>query len=717
LFKGEEFTATTLPQQLPLPCPQLKDPPFFDFHADNAQVTYQLRLAADDAIWGLGETMGPVNKRGGCYRLFATDQSQHLSDLRSLYGSHPFFIIDGATKVGVLIDSPGEINLDLGFLDRSCLAIALAAEPHRLIFFNGQTVSDIISIYLKAVGRPYLPPKWAFGYHQSRWSYPSSRHVRDIAARMREEGIPCDAIFLDIDYMDDFKVFTTSQQRFADLPDLIKDLKKQGMRVIPIVDPGVKIEPGYAAYDTGVGGGFFIKNHEGAPAAVAVWPGYTHLPDFLRAEVREYWANLHQKFIEMGFEGFWNDMNEPALFFTTELIAALKTEADKFFGHPNPGIREFFKFDDAARNFAAREEAYRHLYHTTEEGQLIPHVKVHNVYAYFMAEATALAFARFMPGRRYFLISRASCIGSHRRCGVWTGDNHSWWEHLLLHMKMLVSLNMCGFFFVGADVGGFGGNATGELVTRWSQLAVLSPFFRNHAAISSRPQEPWAFDSETLSAVKQAVRLRYALLPHLYSEFMLSVMQTKPVIRSLWLEFPEEPGLSDVEDQILYGSSLMIAPIIQQSSRSRTLRLPHCRWLLWRVQSYENRTGMTVLNPGTHSISVAYDEVALLIRENSLIATCPPQDHVTDKPLTSLTLLGFVTDRATLRFYDDDGISDNSLDQHHGILELEVIKGPDTYCVKTNTKLTGNFTFALQEIHLELYDAGGTLTKITHVVA
>lgn len=683
-------------------------PDFLKVESGEEGTSLTYRMGADDFIYGLGEAMGGLNKRGRIYRLYNRDEPNHTPEKSSLYGSHPFLMIEGKESFGLLLDYPGAITIDAGFSHKDRLVITLESAHFDLYLFLSPDKEAVIKELLTLIGEPYLPPAWAFGYQQCRWSYPDRESVERIALQFRRRGIPCDAIYLDIDYMEDYKVFTVDESRFPRLKEMIGQLKEEGIKVIPIIDPGVKIEPGFSVYEDGLEEGLFCLDSRGRAFIAAVWPGLVHLPDFLNPEVRQWWGGLYKGLLELGAAGFWNDMNEPALFYTPEELAKVKREIAA--SPDNADIYSFFKLKERVGGLQNREEYFRSFYHREPSGQVISHHQVHNLYGFYMALAAESGLERLSPGKRHFLLSRSSYLGQHRTGGVWTGDNASWWEHILLNIKMLINLNMCGFFYCGADTGGFGCDASAELVIRWSQLALFSPLFRNHAALGTRSQEPFAFDEESEKIITETIRLRYGLLPYIYSSFAAAVQELRPFITPLSLSF-EGRRVREVEDQFMAGRSLMAAPIYSPNSRGRYVHLPHCRWLYWAASSYEKRACL-LYEAGDHYIEAGLAETPIFIKENSLIIMSEPLNYVGEREVKELTVLGLVTTQARVVYYYDDGESVGYRDGEYSELIITLIREsegpPFSFTLERHERLP----LPLERLSFEIYDEKGELWRM-----
>lgn len=626
-------------------------------------------LGEDDLVYGLGENVRGINKRGWRYVSFCSDDPHHTEDKTSLYGAHNFLLVDGAAgRFGLFWDYAGRVEFDVGYTRRDLLRITPADENYDLYVITGKSDVEIVREFRGLIGRSYIPPKWAFGYGQSRWSYPTEADVRAVARGHRENGIPLDSIYLDIDYMQDYRDFTVDPEKFPDLKALAADLARAHIHLVPIIDAGVKIEPGDPTYESGKAAGYFCKDAQGADFVGAVWPGPVHFPDFFQKEAREWFGRRYQTLVDQGIEGFWNDMNEPAIFCTPRGIQAVRDElADCRAAHW--GLDRVFALRDQLNDLANHPEDYRNIYHQVD-GRMVCHAQVHNLYGANMTRAAGETFEALYPDRRILLFSRASCIGAHRYGGIWFGDNQSWWSHLALNLKMLPSANMCGFLFSGADLGGFGSDVTEDLLLRWLQLGVFTPLMRNHCAMGQRPQEAYQFSES--QAMARIIGIRYGLLPYLYSEFVQAALAGDMLFRPLHFDYPDDPRAAQVEDQLMLGKGLMIAPVLEQNATGRYVYLPEPMKLI-RMRSTSDYD-QEVLPAGHHDIPVGLRELIFFIRPGCVVPLAQAAMSVAEIDTQHLTLLHFVRQgTGTYVLYDDDGYTrDYQAAAHYRTLRVTV---------------------------------------------
>ena len=674
------------------------------------EVVFSRPLPEDTEIYGLGQTMGSINKRGGRYRMYAIDDFLHTPEKESLYGSHPFLIWKSKTEVfGVFVDYPGEIIFDVGFTDKGLLTITTATDQLDFYFLEGSSINDLAKSFLSLVGKPFLPPRWSFGYHQSRWGYVTQEDVETIVEKFDTYQIPLDAVYLDLDYMDDFKVFTISEERFPKFVNMISSFKTKGIQVVPIIDPGVKIQKGYDVYEEGIKGKFFITGKDGQPFQASVWPGLTHFPDFLNPKALGWWGSKYKMLHDMGINGFWNDMNEPAIFYSPEgLEKSVKTLVETATKDKNLGIKFLFLVDEVKKSQNSRDDM-KSMFHHTESQGMVSQDQVHNLFGMKMAQAVKVGYDSFAPNVRYHLLSRSTYIGQHRFSGMWTGDNASWWEHLKLNIQQMCSLGLCGFYYAGADVGGFSFDSSGELLTRWNQLAVYMPLFRNHSNLFCKPQEPWAFDGETLEHSRNSIRFRYALLPYLYSTYIEALESSRPPIRMLGFDFEQDSRARSLDDQFLCGESLLAAPILTNQSRGRMVYLPGGNYIHWNVTSFADRSEVKILPQGDHYIASPLGSTPLFLRENTLLPLAEPGRN-SDSFGPFLEVLGLVTDQAFFTIHWDDGVSKNLKDRC--LLEIQVTHHKGQFSCGVHVQTGNGRHLPWRQVHFEIYDLSGKVHRI-----
>ena len=581
---------------------------------------FSYRLTQTDVVYGLGETMRGINKRGGRYVSFNTDDMRHRDDMPSLYSSHNFIIVDGREKFGAFFDTAACVTFAIDYQQSNQIDV-LCEQDVIVYLIDGESAYDVARQFLQIIGQSFIPPLWAFGYGQSRWGYKTKRDFNNVVAGYKKADIPLDFICMDIDYMDRYIDFTLDPKHFSDLKDYAKQMKEQGVHLVPIIDAGVKIEPGNETYEEGVKNGYFCVNENGKPFSAAVWPGMTHFPDFLQPKAREWFGNEYRKLTELGIDGFWNDMNEPAIFHS-----------------------EYSSPSDYQNDEKFRESDYKRFFHNVD-GKLIPHYDVHNIYGYMMTRAASEQLDKIMD-KRFLLFSRSSYIGSHRYGGIWTGDNHSCWEHLRQIVYQLPSLNMCGILYTGSDTGGFSGNTTRELLIRWLAVSAFTPLMRNPSMIFTKRQECYRFTN--VQQFKQVIDFRYRILPYLYSEYVKCALRRDMLFRPLSFAYGEKAN--HVEDQLLVGDSVMMTPILEKGKTTRNVYIPEEMTMV----RYDGSFHCQPVSEGIMEITVPIDEIVFFIRKGKLVPVGKGGKNTAELDLSDVTLLG---DGTEYEQYLDDGFT------------------------------------------------------------
>lgn len=602
-----------------------------DFSGSASEFT--LRLAEGESIFGLGESSGPFNKRGLIREFWNADVLGHAScihpGLKNLYVSIPFALSLREGRAGGLFwHNPGRQIWDIGCTEPEEFRLRAATGTLDVYLFLGPTPADVVARFTELTGRIPLPPRWALGYHQSRYGYANREELEQIAREFRRRKIPCDALHLDIHHMDGHRVFTFGRS-FPRPREMLARLARHGFKAVAIVDPGVKADPQFGVLKRGRARRAFVKTRGGRRDFVGkVWPGKSLFPDFLNPSVRHWWAQEQAAFQKLGLAGIWNDMNEPALFDTPGKTLPEACE------HLNPDFQAVAEPNQPSQVRSNRTS----------------HAALHNLYGSAMAEASHHGALLAAPDRRPFVLTRSAYAGIQRHAAVWTGDNSSTWEHLAESIPMLLNLSLSGVAFCGADVGGFLGDCTGELLTRWTQLAAFTPFFRNHANIDSRRQEPWAFGPRTEALCRDAITLRYQMLPYLECLFAEARRTGAPIMRPLLWHHPNDPAAVACDDQFLLGESLLVAPILRPGATARSVYLPRGLWFdFWSGGLYEG---------GQHIIAEAVAEhIPVFVRGGAAIPTGTPRQSLSGERDTTVNLHVWPHGRSQLVWHEDDGES------------------------------------------------------------
>jgi alpha-glucosidase len=593
---------------------------------------FQFRRTPEMRFFGLGEKQSPYERSGRAFRFWNVDVWADLPMMDVAHGDYdpdylsvPYLIIQqGDTFIGLLSDTPwpGVIATSMEAQVTQGLDIELAYPPAivlgaengipSLYCIYGPTLAELTRKLQRLIGTTPLPPLWALGYHQSRWGYRSRKDLEALADRFEEHKFPADGLWLDIDYMDGFRVFTFDRDSLPDPAGTAAKLKERGFRIVPILDPGVKRDPGYGVYESGRDRGVFCRNPAGTEFVGIVWPGWTVFPDFSLAETRKWWAGYAETFFATGFDGAWIDMNDPST------------------GPVDPMAMRF-------------------------EAGKSDHAAFHNQYALLMARATRKGLEEAHPDQRPFLLSRSGCTGSQKYAAHWTGDNFSNYHHLRRAIGKSLNLAMSGFPFNGPDVGGFGGHCAEALLIDWVKAACLFPFFRNHTMQGSRDQEPWAYSPEALKLIRRFVRLRYRLLPYLYNLFMEQEETGEAILRPLGYDFPDEARvLSGIDDQFMVGPWIMQAPFLEEDGGEREVVLPQGRW-------FRADAGGWIEGGRRITVKRRTETTPLFFREGALIPFQPGDIKDNRKELNRIGLLCCIPPdyqgESRWRYSADDGLS------------------------------------------------------------
>ena len=576
-------------------------------------------MSETDYFYGFGEKAGYLNKRGEKLTMWNTDvYAPHNPETDPLYQSIPFFITlrDGKAH-GVFFDHTFRSTFDLQSEEKY---YSFSADGGLLNYYVmvGPSPRDVLEQYTFLTGRMPIPPKWAIGYHQSRYSYETEEEVLTLAETFIKKEIPLDAIYLDIHYMDGYRVFTFDKNKFPNPEKMVTELKKLGIRIVPIVDPGVKQDVEYPIYKEGIQQDYFCKYIEGPVYIGDVWAGRSVFPDFTKKSVKEWWGTKHKYYTDLGIEGIWNDMNEPAVFNESKTM-------DLSVMHHNNGNPK-------------------------------SHRELHNLYGLLMSEATYEGLKKELNGLRPFVLTRAGYSGIQRYAAVWTGDNRSFWEHLQMTLPMIMNLGLSGVAFSGADVGGFAHNSNGELLTRWTQVGAFTPYFRNHSVLESVRQEPWSFGEKYEEIMKRYIELRYEWLPQLYTLFVESNRTGAPIMRPLFFEYPSDEQTYQISDQFMFGDNVIIAPIMEPGKTHRTVFLPEGRWVdYWTEEDYDGKQ--------YHLVKAELNTLPIFVKKGSMILHGQKKLSTNIKD-EKLFLHFYYEPNSTSSFtlYDDDGMTFSYLD-------------------------------------------------------
>ncbi len=551
------------------------------------------KMQGSEHFYGLGDKTGFLDKRHYEYEMWNTDNPMpHVDNFKVLYKSIPFFItLTDHDVFGIFVDNTYKTYFDMGYESEDYYYFGAADGNLDYYYIAGDSMSEVVSGYTYLTGTCPVPQKWTLGYHQSRWGYITQEDVEDVASKLRDNDIPCDALHFDIDYMNGYRVFTWNEDHYhGNAKGYLNSLAERGFKPVAIIDPGVKKDEDYTVYQEGSSKGYFVTSPDGTEYINTVWPGETAFPDFGRSEVRKWWSDKHQFLLEKGVRGVWNDMNEPMTF-----------------RGPMPDDLLF-----------------------RDEERLTNHKEMHNAYGHLMSKATFGGLKK-LDGRRPFVITRACYAGSQKYASTWTGDNHSLWTHLQMAIPQLCNLGLSGMPFCGTDVGGFGSNTTPELLVRWVEMGCFSPLFRNHGAKWARMQEPWQFGTEVMEIYRKYVKLRYHWLPYIYDQFFQGEKTGAPMMRPLVFHYENDKVARTCNDQFLCGANILIAPIVMQGATSRAVYLPEGCW-------YDYWTKERIQGPAWVLKEAPLDVCPIYIKAGSIIPTMEPVSFVGEKDSEVLCL-------------------------------------------------------------------------------
>lgn len=593
------------------------------------------------AYYGLGEKGGDLNKKGCYTENFNTDDPETDDDSITYYKTIPFYVaLKEEATYGIFFDNSFRSYFDMGMEMGDRIFFGAIGGQIQYYFIPGENIKEVVKNYTALTGRMEMPPLWSLGYQQCRFSYFSQEEVRELVKTFEEKDIPLDVVYLDIDYMDGFRVMTFKTPNFDDAAGLIGDLKEKGIRTITIIDPGVKVDEEYPVFKRGKEGNHFTKKLDGEIFIGAVWPGDSAFPDFSNKDCREWWKSELKKFIsEHGMDGIWNDMNEPCVF-NNDHKTMLET-----------------------------------CLHNSDNG-VIEHKEFHNRYGFEMSRCSKEAQEELHPNERGFSMTRATYAGGQRYSSVWTGDNMSLWSQMRMSISMNANLGISGFSFVGNDVSGFGLDSSEELFIRWMEMGPFIPIFRNHSNMYTRRQEPWAFGPRTEKIAKKSIELRYELLPYIYDLYYISHKEGLPIFRPMIMEYEKDMNLLNMREQFMLGENMLVAPVLYEGERSKTVYLPKGSWF--------NYFTMEKLQGGKwYKLPCELDEILVFVKEGSIIPTYNKKfRNVKERPKN--ILLKVFGENAKGFHYNDDGHTMEYLEGKYTYMGIEFVDGKEEFKLINN---------------------------------
>jgi alpha-glucosidase len=594
----------------------------FDPKAGNF-IAVSKKLGFDEHFYGLGEKAARLDKRRRSFVNWNSDTPGYTEGRDPIYQTIPFYLgLQRGVAYGIFFDNTYRSYFDFGRTSQQRVWFGAEGGELNYYFFYGPSIKKILGRYTELTGPMPLPPMWALGNQQSRWSYYPYTIVEEVAREYRARDLPLDVIHLDIDYMRGYRVFTFDAERFPNPKALSEKLARQGIKLVTIVDPGVKHEPPTAApdgryfvFEQGLERNYFQRRSNGELFVPRVWPGDSVFVDYTLPEARRWWGDLHRVYIDNGIAGIWNDMNEPSDF-----------------------------IDQTGKN---QLDVVSH-----DEGEKTTHAKNRNTFALLMARATYEGLEHLRPDQRPFVITRAGYAGIQRYATMWTGDTNSTWEALSLNIPMFTSLGLSGEPFVGSDIGGFIGRGNGELLVRSYQVGFLAPFCRNHKVVDGYDQEPWRFGKYYEDIIRKYLKLRYELLPFLYTTLEEAHRTGVPLFRPLLLNYQDDPNTYNIDDQFMIGDDLLVAPIMKPDLTRRLVYLPPGTWYdYWTNKRYAGGTMITVDAP--------LETVPLFVRAGAMIPTTLPRNYIGETSSDPITFNIYPDDKglAAGNLYEDDGVS------------------------------------------------------------
>ncbi len=578
------------------------------------------KMPPEENYYGLGDKAGPMNRRNRAFTNWNTDAFGWQESTDPLYKTIPFFIgLRKGLAYGLFFDNTYRSSFDFGKESADYFSFGAEGGDLNYYFIAGPEPKNIIERYTALTGRPPLPPLWTLGYQQCRYSYYPEARVREIARLLREKKIPADTIYLDIDYQEGYAPFTINRQYFPNFEKMVADLREQGFHVIAITDLHIKRFPdhGYAPFDSGIKNDVFVKNPDGSVYVGPVWPQESVFPDFTLTRVRDWWGALYKDFAAMGLAGYWNDMNEPAIFRYPQKTMPLD------------------------------------VVHRLDDGTTLDHRAIHNIFGMENARATYDGLRKLQPNERPFVLTRAAYAGAQRYAATWTGDNLATWNHLSMSTPTLLSMGLSGYPLVGDDIGGFGSSPPSDLLTRWYELGAFNPIFRNHAAKGTADHEPWVNGPEQEAIRRKYIELRYRLLPYIYTVTEETARTGIPLMRPVFLEYPHAEEFYGDDHDFLFGPDLFVAPVVTESTDAQGVFLPPGEWYdFWTVEKHTNKDQIN-LHP-------RIDEVPLYVRAGAIVPMQPLVQYTGEKPNGPLELRLYLPSSASAdecggSLYQDDG--------------------------------------------------------------
>lgn len=611
------------------------------------------KMQSQEAFYGLGDKPTDLNLRGKRLVNWGTDHYGYSKNSDPLYKNIPIYYgLHNGVAYGIFFDNSFQSHFDFGSERNTATSFWAHGGEMNYYFIAGPELLEVASRYTLLTGTPEMPPLWSLGFQQCKWSYYPEENVMEIARKMREYEIPCDAIYLDIDYMDGFRCFTWDLEKFPDPKGMVDRLRGMGFRTMVIIDPGIKVDKEYVVFTEGLEKGYFCRRPDGHFIKGKVWPGDCYFPDFTMPEVREWWAGLYKELIEdIGVAGVWNDMNEPALF---------EVQSKTF---PLDVLHDY-------------------------DGNLCSHRKAHNVYGMQMARATAEGVKRFSGGKRSLIITRSGYAGMQRYSSVWTGDNLATWEHLWLADVQAQRLSISGVSFCGSDIGGFIYEPSGELFIRWIQLGIFHPFCRVHSSGDHGNQEPWSFGEKYTQVFKKIIELRYRLLGYIYTSFYKYHKHGVPMLRPIVFYDQHDSNNYNRDHEFMCGPDLLVSPVTKEGARSRSLYLPKGKW-------YNYWTGEMSVGQREIHIDIDIESFPFFVKAGTTLALLPVQQYTDEFEYDTIDLNIYYNEGTySSEWYDDKHDDYAYEDGYYRLVRFE--QEADKELLRLKQEIEGSFKTAVK---------------------
>ncbi|HYW34295.1 MAG TPA: glycoside hydrolase family 31 protein [Balneolaceae bacterium] len=634
------------------------------------KIAHIVKRPKGSVYYGLGERPDNLDRSGKRYVLWNTDHPGYPRGTEPLYESYPFYIgLHNDKAYGVYYDNSYKSMFDFGGQLKTGLGYYAAGGELRFYVFYGPSIKKVLQEYTRLTGRAPLPPKWALGYQQSRWTYYPAKELYRLKDQFRSRNIPCDVFYLDIDHMRGYRDFTWDKNYFPHPKQMLDSLRNDGIKVVTILDPGIKKDSTYSVYNEGLKKNAYVKYPDGTNYTGTVWPGKVAFPDFSNPKARNWWGGLVGNWHREGVAGMWIDMNEPSV----------------FGGKTMPYITQFDK-----------------------DGHKASEYEMHNEYGLLEAKATYNGLKKANPNRRPFIVSRAGFSGIQRYAAIWTGDNTARWQDVALTMPMVMGTGLAGEPFVGFDIGGFNGSPTGQMYMRFLQIGVLMPFCRTHSSKGTVTQEPWDYGHMYTYINKKLIQLRYKLLPDLYTAFYEHTQTGAPVVRPLVWAYQDDPNTYHINDQFMLGDHLMAAPVIHKNKNSRKLYLPKGTWYeFFNNTKYEGGKTIKVSAPidavDTYNkvYTHPYAGLPMFVQAGAVIPMQKVQQYVGQKDITNMNLRVYAGGSRKSKLYEDDGVSQ---DYHHGDYRLTDFQTQsNASTLDVNVSMKGSYSGAVKTFTWQIY--------------